>query len=141
MDQYAIEGDSAKLGFWIGAVPTLISFALFVPLMFIALYLGAPVISDFMSSISNGPVLHVLSTVGGGLAALGIAVTMHVIGNRSLLPFFFLAYFLVVTSNTFISALSKAEITVPAITTVTWAVFGVIIAILYSLFTAKKSND
>ena len=66
---------------------------------------------------------------------------MHVIGNRSLLPFFFLAYFLVVTSNTFISALSKAEITVPAITTVTWAVFGVIIAILYSLFTAKKSND
>jgi PTS system mannose-specific IIC component len=141
MDQYAMEGDSAKLGFWIGAVPTIISFAIFVPLMYVALYLGAPVISDFMSSISNGPVLHVLSTVGGGLAALGIAVTMHVIGNRSLLPFFFLAYFLVVTSNTFVNALAQAEITVPSITTVTWAVFGVIIAVIYTLFTAKKSDE
>ena len=108
--------------------------------MFVALYLGAPVISDFMGSISNGPILHVLSTVGGGLAALGIAVTMHVIGNRSLLPFFFLAYFLVVTSNTFVNALAKADIVVPSITTVTWAVFGIIIAVLYTLFTAKRTE-
>ena len=65
---------------------------------------------------------------------------MHVIGNRSLLPFFFLAYFLVVTSNTFVNALAKADIVVPSITTVTWAVFGIIIAVLYTLFTAKRTE-
>lgn len=147
MDIYAAEGNSRKLGFWIGAVPTMISFALFVPTMFIALYLGAPVISDFMNSISNGPVLHALNTVGGGLAALGIAVTMHVIGNQKLLPFFFLGYFLVVTSNQFVMAINSVSsaaslsVTMPSITTVTWAAFGIIIAFLYTLFTAKKEED
>ena len=48
MDQYAVSAESGKLAFWIGGVPVIISFVLFVPLMFIALYLGAPVISDFM---------------------------------------------------------------------------------------------
>jgi D-glucosaminate-specific PTS system IIC component len=147
MDVYAAAGDSRKLGFWIGAVPTMISFALFVPTMFIALYLGAPVISDFMNSISNGPVLHALNTVGGGLAALGIAVTMHVIGNQKLLPFFFLGYFLVVTSNQFVTAINSVSsaaslsVTMPSVTTVTWAAFGIIIAFLYTLFTAKKDEE
>lgn len=146
MDVYAAEGESHKLAFWIGAVPTMISFVLFVPTMFIALYLGAPVISSFMNSISNGPVLHALTTVGNGLAALGIAVTMHVIGNRKLLPFFFLWYFLVVTSNTFVTAISwintatSAGVTVSSITTVTWAAFGIIIAFLYTLFTVKDDK-
>ena len=98
--------------------------------MFIGLYLGAPVISDFMNSISNGPILHILSTVGGGLAALGIAVTMHVIGNRSLVVFFFLAYFLAIVTKT-------AGVN---ITTVTWAVFGVIIAVVYSQLISKKEK-
>ena len=56
MDQYAVSAESGKLAFWIGGVPVIISFVLFVPLMFIALYLGAPVISDFMpreSSVSR----------------------------------------------------------------------------------------
>jgi len=129
MDQYAVSAESGKLAFWIGGVPVIISFVLFVPLMFIALYLGAPVISDFMNAISNGPVLHVLSTIGGGLAALGIAITMHVIGNRKLLVFFFLAYFLqVVTSSA-------------GLTMITWAVFGVIIAICYGLFTEKSPEN
>jgi PTS system mannose-specific IIC component len=92
-------------------------------------------------------VLHALNTVGGGLAALGIAVTMHVIGNQKLLPFFFLGYFLVVTSNQFVMAINSVSsaaslsVTMPSITTVTWAAFGVIIAFLYTLFTAKKEED
>lgn len=95
--------------------------------MFIALYLGAPVISDFMNAISNGPVIHALEAVSGGLAALGIAVTMHVIGNRRLLVFFFLAYFLVVLTT----AAGQS------ITMITWAIFGVIIAFCYNMFTQK----
>lgn len=131
MDYYAARADTHKLSFWIGVVPTLFSFALFVPLMFIALYLGAPVISDFMNAISNGPVLHTLGTVGGGLAALGIAITMHVIGSRKLLVFFFLAYFLQVIATT-------AGVT---ITMITWAIFGVIIAMCYLMFTEPQTED
>ena len=128
MDACAVKADSKGLAFWIGFMPTLFSFALFVPLMFVALYLGAPVVSGFMDTISNGPVLHVLSTVGGGLAALGIAITMHVIGNRKLLVFFFLAYFL-------------QTITAEAgITMITWAIFGVIIALCYGMFTEKAAE-
>lgn len=127
MDDYAARGEAKKLAFTIGVIPTIISFVIFVPLMFVGLYLGAPVISDFMNSISNGPVIHVLGTVGGGLAALGIAVTMHVIGNRKLLVFFFLGYFL--------SVVAKAA----GITMVTWAIFGVILALIYVLFTSNKT--
>lgn len=127
MDACAAKADSRGLALWIGLAPSLIGFALFVPTMTIALYLGAPVISDVMNAIADGPVLHALTVVSGGLAALGIAITMHVIGSRKLLVFFFLAYFLVVITT-------SAGV---SITMITWAVFGVIIAFCYNMFTAK----
>ena len=127
MDQCAVKADSRGLVFWIAVMPTIFAFALFVPTITIALYLGAPVISDVMNAISNGPVLHALDVVSGGLAALGIAITMHVIGSRKLLVFFFLAYFLVVLTT-------RAGL---SITMITWAIFGVIIAFCYNMFTAK----
>lgn len=130
MDEYAMKADTHKLSFWIGAVPTIFSFCLFVPVMFIALYVGSGVISDFMNSVSNGPVLHVLGTVGGGLAALGIAITMHVIGSRKLLVFFFLAYFLQVV-------VTAAGATV---TMINWAIFGIIIAFCYNMFMEKQED-
>lgn len=130
MDQCAVKADSRGLALWIGLVPSLIGFALFVPTITIALYLGAPVISDFMNTISNGPVLHALDTVSGGLAALGIAITMHVIGKRKLLVFFFLAYFLVVLTT----AAGQS------ITMITWAIFGIIIAFCYNMFTEKATD-
>ena len=127
MDACAVKADSRCLALCIGLAPSLIGFALFVPTMTIALYLCAPVISDFMNMISGGPVLHARTVVSGGLAALGIAITMHVIGSRKLLVFFFLAYFLVVITT-------SAGV---SITMITWAVFGVIIAFCYNMFTAK----
>ncbi len=127
MDACALKADTRNLQLWIGLVPSLIGFALFVPTITIALYLGAPVISDFMNMISDGPVLHALDVVSGGLAALGIAITMHVIGSRKLLVFFFLAYFLVVLTT-------QAGM---SITMITWAVFGCIIAFCYNMFTTK----
>jgi PTS system mannose-specific IIC component len=72
---------------------------------------------------------------------------MHVIGNQKLLPFFFLGYFLVVTANQFVSGINAVstaaslDVTMSSITTVTWAAFGIIIAFLYTLFTAKKEED
>lgn len=123
MDKYAESTNDRGLFLSIMVFPILISFALFVPLMFTALYFGAPVIADFVNSISDGIVLHVLEVVGGGLAALGIAIIMHVIGKKSLLIFFFLAFF---------ASVSFADL---GINTVTYAIFGAILAGMYVLFT------
>ncbi len=54
------------------------------------------------------------------MAAIGIATTIYVIGRKDLMVFFFLAYFMSV-----IFASLK-------ITMVTYAVLGVIIAVIYS---------
>lgn len=129
MDKYASEGNARGLKFSIMVIPATISFLLFIPLMFIALYYGAPVISHLVANIEHGTIIHVLSSVGGGLAALGIAIIMQVIGKQRLLPFFFLAYFMSV-------AFAKLNINMTI-----YAVFGVIFAFLYVMFTQKTTDD
>ena len=62
--------------------PTIASFVLFVPLVFIALYLGAPIIADVINALEGTVVIHILEVVGGGLAAIGIATTVYVIGRN-----------------------------------------------------------
>lgn len=101
------------------AYPTIASFLLFVPLIFISLYWGAPVIADFMNKLEGTVFIHILTVVGGGLAAIGIATTIYVIGRKDLLVFFFLAYFISVTLSSL------------GITMVTYAIFGIMIAIIY----------
>lgn len=99
--------------------PTIASFILFVPLVFIALYLGAPVIADVINALEGTVVIHILEVVGGGLAAIGIATTVYVIGRKDFMVFFFLAYFMSVV-------FTSLEITM-----VTYAVFGVLIALIF----------
>lgn len=99
--------------------PTIASFILFVPLVFIALYLGAPVIADVITALEGTVVIHVLEVVGGGLAAIGIATTVYVIGRKDYLVFFFLAYFMSIV-------LKSLEVTM-----VTYAVFGIIFALIF----------
>lgn len=101
--------------------PTIISFLLFVPLIFVALYYGAPVIADVISKLQGTAALHVLEVLGGGLAAIGIATTIYVIGRRDLLVFFFLAYFL--------SIIFKPL----KVTMVTFAILGAIVSGIYVL--------
>ena len=74
--------------------PTIASFVLFVPLIFVALYFGAPVIADVVAKLEGTVFLHILDVVGGGLSAIGIATTIYVIGRKDYLLFFLLAYFL-----------------------------------------------
>lgn len=128
MDKYAAEGNDKGLAFAIIGLPIIIGCCLFIPLTFVALYFGAPVIADFTNSMSGGVIFHVLTVIGGGLAALGIAIIMNVIGKKSYLVFFFLAYFLSVSFGSL------------GINTVTYAIFGVITAILYLLFTKKAEQ-
>ncbi|MDN6627061.1 MAG: PTS sugar transporter subunit IIC, partial [Pisciglobus halotolerans] len=99
--------------------PTIASFLLYVPLVFVALYLGAPVIADVIAALDGTVVIHILEVVGGGLAAIGIATTVYVIGQKNYMPFFFLAYFMSVV-------FASLEITMVA-----YAIFGVIFALIF----------
>lgn len=99
--------------------PTIASFLLFVPLVFFALYLGAPIIADVITALEGTVVIHILEVVGGGLAAIGIATTIYVIGRKDYMVFFFLAYFMSVV-------LSSLEITM-----VTYAIFGILFALIF----------
>lgn len=99
--------------------PTIASFLLFVPLVFISLYFGAPVIADVITALEGTVVIHVLEVVGGGLAAIGIATTIYVIGRKDYMVFFFLAYFMSIV-------MKSLEVTM-----VTYAIFGIIIALIF----------
>ena len=108
--------------------PTIASFLLFVPLVFAALYWGAPVIADVIVQLKETVVLHVLEVVGGGLAAIGISTTIYVIGRKDYLVFFLLAYFM--------SVIFKPL----NITMVTYAIIGVLVAVIFVMVT-KNNNQ
>lgn len=108
-------------------LPTIASFALFVPLVFIALYFGAPMIADVINALEGTFIIHILEVVGGGLAAIGIATTVYVIGRKDYLVFFFLAYFMSVSLKSL------------NITMVTYAVFGLLIALIF-IMSQKGKN-
>lgn len=125
-DKYASETNDRGLTLSIIVIPILISFLLFLPSVFIALYFGAPVIASFTSSLSGSLLFHVLDVIGGGLAALGIALILKVIGKKEYLVFFLLAYFMAVMLQTL------------KINTVTFAFIGVIVAYLFTLVTSTR---
>lgn len=108
--------------------PTIASFLLFVPLVFAALYWGAPVIAEVIVQLKETVVLHVLEVVGGGLAAIGISTTIYVIGRKDYLVFFLLAYFM--------SVIFKPL----NITMVTYAIIGVLVAAIFVMVT-KNNNQ
>ena len=108
--------------------PTIASFLLFVPLVFAALYWGAPVIADLIGQLKETVVLHVLEVVGGGLAAIGISTTIYVIGRKDYLVFFLLAYFMSVI-------LKPLNVTM-----VTYAIIGVLVAAIFVMVT-KNNNQ
>lgn len=97
--------------------------------MFISLYYGAPVIADFIASNSSTMVFHVLSVIGGGLAAIGIAVSIFVIGKDNYMVFFLLGYFLTVI-------LKDLDVTM-----VVYAIIGVIVAYIFVLSQKQTVED
>src|SRR5699024_2951935 len=108
--------------------PTIVSFILFVPLIFVALYWGAPVIADVVGALEGTVFIHILEVVGSGLAAIGIATTIYVIGRRDYMVFFLLAYFMSVV-------LEDLEVTM-----VTYAIIGTIIAYIF-VMTSSRTLD
>lgn len=111
------------------ALPVLVSWAIFIPFMFIALKFGAPVIADFVNSNSGSTIFHILTVIGGGLASIGIALTVYVIGKKNYVVFFLIAFFLTMMLKTL------------AITTVTYAIVGSLIAFVFVLVKQESKDD
>lgn len=120
--------DHAAIARSIVFYPVIASFILFVPLVFGALYWGAPVIADVIATLEGTVFLHILEVVGGGLAAIGIATTIYVIGRRDYMVFFLLAYFISVVFKDI------------GITMVTYAIVGTLIAAIFVLSRNNTAN-
>lgn len=120
-DKYAKEANSKMLTVSIVVIPIIVALIIFIPFMFVALYFGAPVIADVVSSNAGSVLFHVLSVIGGGLAAIGIAVTVYVIGKKNYIVFFLLAYFMA-------TILKELNVTM-----VVYAIVGSLIAFIYVL--------
>lgn len=120
-DRYAEEGNARGLERSIILYPFLVSLAIYIPFMFITLQYGAPVIASFVEANASGKIFHILTVIGGGLAAIGIGVSIYVIGKKDYLVFFFLAYFLSV-------ALRDLKIQM-----VVWAILGALMAMIFVL--------
>lgn len=106
--------------------PIIVAWVLHVPVIFAALYLGIPQITAGIVALEGTAAIHVLEVISRGLPAIGIAVTIYVIGKKQYLVFFLLAYFLSVVFRDL------------GITMVTWAILG---AILAAIFVMSKGNS
>lgn len=127
-DKYAGDLNDKGLTLSVIVIPTIIAFALFVPTVFVGLYFGVPVISKITESMAGGAFFHILGVIGNGLAAIGIALILKVIGKQSYLVFFFLAYFM------------SAMLSPLGINTVTYAIVGGIVAYIFVMVTGEKSQ-
>lgn len=99
MDKAAEKGDMKKMLF-IQLVPGQISTLLMsaVPVALIVYYGGGAV--EGVLNVLAGKPLEILTTIGGVLPALGIALTVRIISNRKgIIPFFILGFVLVTYSG------------------------------------------
>lgn len=128
VDKAIAEANDKKISFYTIWTPTFLTFLIFVPLVFVALYVGAPVVASFVAGLQGTLVFHVLNVLGGGLVAIGLAVTVYVIGKKQYLTFFLLAYFMDVI-------FTKLNITM-----VTYAIIGTLLAVIFVLAKGSKVN-
>lgn len=123
-DRAAEEGDYKKLGrsaFW---YPFLVAIPLRIVPVVLALMVGPDAVAAFLDAIPEWAI-NGLSIAGGLLPALGFAVTIIVIGNKKLIPYFFLGYIM----------LSYTGMNVIGI-----SVIGVCLALIQAQFATAESD-
>lgn len=74
--------------------PLLISFLCYFPVPFLANLFGADLVSQYIKYVPEW-FMHGMTVAGGVLPALGFALTVFVIGNKKLIPFFIIGFFAV----------------------------------------------
>lgn len=94
-DQYAAEGDVAKLTFMTMGLPQIIAFVFrFVP-AFLVLYFGASAAQNIVQFIPEW-LTNIITVIGGILPALGMAVLLKMLlSSPSLLGYFIIGYILI----------------------------------------------
>lgn len=75
--------------------PALAGFVIRFPLVFAANYFGQGIINQILDVIPEW-LMHGFEVMGGILPALGFALTIMVIGKKSLLPYFFIGFIAVI---------------------------------------------
>lgn len=125
-DKYAEEANTKGIMRAAFLYPPLLLIILYVIPVSFAVYFGPDAVDAVMKSIPQW-IIQGLSVAGGLLPALGFAITIMVIGKKSLLPYFIVG-FLVFRYAT-------------GINTIALAIFGAFFAYLHILFTQKQENE
>lgn len=124
-DRYAAQGDEKGLFRCAFTYPMAAGFLMRFPVVFIAVFFGSGALETVLSYLPEW-VMHGIEVTGGVLPALGFAILLFVIGQKMLLPFFFIGFFAVQYLG---------------INTMAAAVFGVCIAILIVLISNQNKNE
>ncbi|WP_213974056.1 PTS mannose/fructose/sorbose/N-acetylgalactosamine transporter subunit IIC [Tepidanaerobacter acetatoxydans] len=93
MDQYAEKGDGSKFFLLHVILPQATLFVLYGIPTFLAVYYGNTAVQALLNAIPER-LMHSLEVIGGMMPAVGIALSMRVIGKKSILPYFFVGFLL-----------------------------------------------
>ena len=93
----------------------LVNFVTKFPIMFVMVYFGTDVIDKLLKVLPDW-IMNGLSVAGGMMPAIGFAILINVIAKRSILPFYFLGFFVVEIFG--VSALQLACLGIPMVVAV-----------------------
>lgn len=93
-DKYAEEGNVKGIFSCAYIWPSVVGFIIRFPIVFIIDYFGVDFAKKLLEIIPQW-LLNSFEIMGGILPALGFAITLQVIGKKSLLPFFIIGFFMV----------------------------------------------
>lgn len=123
-DKYAENADLKGIFTCAYVWPSVVGFIIRFPIVFIIDFFGVEFAKKLLEVIPQW-LLNSFEIMGGILPALGFAITLQVIGKKSLLPFFVMGFFMVKFSSMGIMGV---------------AVFAVSAALLLYLFLFKKEE-
>lgn len=93
-DKHALNGNIKGIRNCAVWWPLVINFVTKFPLMFVTIYFGTGIVENILNVLPEW-VMKGLSVAGGMMPAIGFAILINVIATKSILPFFFLGFFIV----------------------------------------------
>lgn len=121
-DQCAEKADAKGIMRAAFLYPAIAGFIIRFPIVFAVDYFGVSAVEKLLT-ILPAWLMHSFEIMGGILPALGFAITLSVIGKRSLIPFFIIGFFAVMYLS---------------LDTMAIAIFAACTALLLGLFTLKE---
>lgn len=126
-DSYAEKADTGGIMRCAFLYPALMGFLIRFPLVFLINFLGASVAANLLAVIPDW-LMHSFEIMGGILPALGFAITIMVIGKKSMIPFFLIGYFAIVYLGS------------AGVTTMAMAIFGTCFALILRMIMFRKDG-